>query len=86
VERVGGRIDFALRYQPETQTLRLEIRPEPGRIIPEVRYRARDPQGGRAAWADYSDASGRTARLQPEGDLFLVKSIRAAARLEVHFQ
>ena len=81
-----GRIDLGIRYQPEARTLRMDIQPEPGRTLPEIRYRARDPQGGRAVWADVVDAADRTERVEPMDDLFVVENVRTASSLTVHFQ
>ena len=81
-----GRVDLVMQYEADTRTLHAEITPQPSRAIPEIHFRARDPEGGRTTSAECTRAGGTPTIVKPDGDLFLIDDVRTPLRLEVLFE
>lgn len=77
-----GLVDLALRYDPAARATAVEITVEPGRTIPELRVRLRDPQGGRLA----AMVAGTGIELRPEAEEAVLKNASGTVSFRVKFE
>jgi hypothetical protein len=76
-----GLIDLTLRYDAKTRTTSVEITVEPGKTVPEIRVRLRDPQGGRLATV----AAGRNVELRADKEEAVLKNVAGTVKFIVKF-
>lgn len=76
-----GLIDLALRYDAKTRMTLVVITVEPGKTVPEIRVRLRDPQGGRLATV----AAGNSVELRPDKEEAVLKNVSGTVKFAVRF-
>lgn len=81
--RLGSRyglLDLILRYDDKTRSTTVEIVVEPGRTVPEIRVKMRDPRGGKPVSADNG-----SVRLLSDEELAVLKNVNGSTRFAVRF-
>lgn len=75
-----GLIDLSMSYDANASATTLEIAVEPGRTVPEIRVRLRDPQGGKAV-----GATGGAAQLTQDQEWAVLKNVSGSVRFTVSY-
>ena len=76
-----GCVDLSLSYDAEARATTVEIAVEPGRAVPEIRVRLRDPQGGKAM-----GVTKGAAQLTQDLEWAVLRNVSGSVRFTVSFK